>query len=50
MKRPVAFLLKSLNKTEKNYDIYNKKMLGVIRKLEASTKEHKVQVQGLDKL
>ena len=32
--RPVAFLLKSLNKTEKNYEIYNKEMLVIIRGLE----------------
>ena len=32
--KPVAYLLKSLNETEKNYKIYNKKMLAVIRKLE----------------
>ena len=32
--QPVAFLSKSLNKTERNYEIYNKKMLAVIRGLE----------------
>ena len=32
--RPVAFLLKSLNVTEKNYEIQNKEMLAVIRGLE----------------
>ena len=32
--QPVAFLLKSLNKTERNYEIYNKEMLAVIRGLE----------------
>ena len=31
--RPVAFLSKSLNKTKKNYEIYNKKILVVIRGL-----------------
>jgi len=31
--RPMAFLLKSLNKTERNYKIYNKEMLAVIRVL-----------------
>ena len=31
---PVMFLLKSLNKTEKNYEIHNKEMLVVIRGLE----------------
>ena len=32
--RLVAFLLKSLNKTEKNYEIHDKEMLAVIRGLE----------------
>ena len=32
--RPVAFLLKSLNETEKNYEIHNKKILAIIRGLE----------------
>ena len=32
--RPVAFLSKSLNEIEGNYEIYNKKMLAVIRGLE----------------
>jgi len=32
--RPVAFLSKSLNETERNYEIYNKEMLAVIRGLE----------------
>ena len=32
--RPVAFLSKSLNKTERNYKIYDKKMLMIIRELE----------------
>ena len=32
--RPVAFLTKSLNKTERNYKIHNKEMLAVIRGLE----------------
>ena len=31
--RPVAFLSKSLSKTERNYKIYDKKMLVVIRGL-----------------
>ena len=30
----VAYLSKSLNKTERNYEIYNKEMLAVIRGLE----------------
>ena len=32
--RPVAYLSKSLNKTERNYKIHNKEMLAVIRGLE----------------
>jgi len=33
--RPVAFISKVLNKTERNYKIHDKEMLGVIRCLEA---------------
>ena len=29
--RPVVFLLKSLNETKRNYEIYNKEMLAIIR-------------------
>ena len=32
--RPVTFLSKSLNKIERNYKIYDKEMLAVIRELE----------------
>jgi len=32
--RPVAFLSKSLNETERNYKIHDKKMLAIIRVLE----------------
>ena len=32
--RPVVFLSKSLNETERNYEIYDKKILVVIRGLE----------------
>jgi len=32
--RPVAFFLKFLNEIERNYKIYNKEMLVVIRELE----------------
>jgi len=32
--RLVAFLSKSLNKTERNYEIHDKEMLAVIRELE----------------
>ena len=32
--KPVAFLLKFLNKTERNYKIHDKKMLAIIRELE----------------
>jgi len=33
--RPAAFISKSLNTTERNYEIYDKEMLAVIRCLEA---------------
>jgi len=33
--KPVAFLSKSLNETERNYKIYNKEMLAIIRELES---------------
>jgi len=33
--RPVAFLSKSLNETERNYKIHDKEMLAIIRELEA---------------
>ena len=33
--KPVAFLSKSLNKTERNYEIHDKEMLAIIRRLEA---------------
>ena len=33
--RPVAFISKALNETERNYEIHNKEMLGVIWSLEA---------------
>jgi len=32
--RPVAFLSKSLNKTERNYKIHDKEMLAIVRGLE----------------
>ena len=32
--RPVVFLLKSLDKIERNYEIYDKEMLVVIKELE----------------
>jgi len=35
MWRPVALISKSLNDTERNYEIYDKEMLAVIRYLEA---------------
>ena len=31
--RPVVFLLKSLNKTERNYEIHDKEILAIIRGL-----------------
>ena len=33
--RPVAYISKLLNKAERNYEIYDKKMLAIIRCLEA---------------
>ena len=33
--RPVAFISKLLNTTERNYEIYDKEMLAVIRYLKA---------------
>jgi len=33
--QPVAFISKALNETERNYEIHDKEMLGVIRCLEA---------------
>ena len=33
--RPVAFISKSINPTERNYKIHNKEILAVIRYLEA---------------
>jgi len=33
--RPVAFILKSLSNTERNYEIHDKEMLAVVRCLEA---------------
>jgi len=32
--RPVVYFSKSLNETERNYEIYDKEMLAVIRELE----------------
>ena len=32
--KPIAFLSKSLNETKRNYEIYDKEMLAIIRKLE----------------
>jgi len=43
--RLVAFLSKSLNKTERNYEIYDKKILAVkVGKLEVFIREYQVQV------
>ena len=33
--KPVAFLSKSLNETERNYKIHDKEMLAIVRGLEA---------------
>ena len=35
LQRPVAFISKSLSDTERNYEIYDKEMLAVIKCLEA---------------
>ena len=32
--KPIAFLSKSLNETKRNYEIHDKEMLAIIRKLE----------------
>jgi len=32
--RPVAFILKSLNEAERNYEIHNKEMLAIVRCLD----------------
>ena len=34
LQRPVVFLSKSLNETERNYEIYDKEMLAIIKGLE----------------
>jgi len=49
--RPVAFLSKSLNETERNYEIHDKEMLVIIRGLEneTSVRRHMFQVQDLDR-
>jgi len=33
--RPVTFLSKSLNETERNYEIHDKEMLAIIRRLKS---------------
>ena len=46
--RPVAFIFKSINLTERNYEIHDKEILAVIRCLEAwrhYLKEVKVQFE-----
>ena len=35
LQRPVAFIYKSLNDTERNYEIHDKEILAVVRCLEA---------------
>ena len=42
--RPVAFLSKSLNKIEKNYEIHNKEMLAIIQGLESWRQRSIIQV------
>ena len=49
--RPVVFLSKSLNKTERNYEIHDKEILTIIRvgKLEVFIGRCQAQVWGLDR-
>ena len=49
--RPVAFLLKSLNKIERNWDSWQRNIGSYkrARKLEISIRECKIQVWGLDR-
>ena len=42
--RPVAYISKSLNETERNYEIHDKEMLAVIRCLEAFPRRGKGKV------
>ena len=48
--RPVAYLSKSLNEMERNYEIYDKEILVVIRdwELETSIRGYKVQIWDLN--
>ncbi len=39
-KQSVVYLSKSYNKAERNYEIYDKEMLAVIRKLEISIRKY----------
>ena len=39
-KQSVVYLSKSYNKVERNYEIYDKEMLAVIRKLEISIRKY----------
>ena len=45
--RPVAYISKSLNEMERNYEIHDKEMLAVIRCLEALPRRSKGKVQDL---
>ena len=49
--RPVAFLSKSLNETERNYEIHDKEMLAIIRgvrKLETFIRGSAIQIRNMD--
>ena len=46
--RPVAFLSKSLNEMERNYEIHDKEMLAIIRGLEAWRHFVKIKESRLD--
>jgi len=48
--RPVAFISKLLNKTERNYEIYNREILAIIRcfkKVETFTERYTRQIWDL---
>ena len=47
--KPVVFLSKSLNETERNYEIHNISSNKGAGKLKISFGKHKIQVQGLDR-
>jgi len=48
--RPVAYISKSLNEMERNYEIHDKEMLAVIQCLEALPRRSKGKVRDLVRL